>query len=676
MNGLFLLISIVDTVWFGAVHLSYSTATDLAILRDSAWVKTGDVRLFADSVFYWKRDEIVRAYGHTVLIVGNDTIVGESLAYNLHEEEGVMWHGRTSTEKGWLNGQEIYRTSDGTILVKNGAFTTCELIPPHYCFASKRMKLINEEMAVVSPIILKIHDLPVFFAPFWFFPVKKIRKSGFLMPHFGYNTFDGKYFRNLSYYLVLNNYSDMTFGMDIIEKKGLRFNGEFVYRLYKRFDGRIDFSVAHEFQTGMRRWSFNGHHFHDIGKGWMLRATGSFLSDQNYVQDYAEEHTEWIKQDLHSYLSLSKRFKFASTSITFDRYQRLVESRITETSPSLAFNLFSFRLWKFNLSGSSYFLRSVSVDSLSRSERWAMRNQFNLSGNFHLLRYLNLSPNLNFVSTVYDTNAQGEGPVEVHVPTVSLRLSTALYGRSLFGIGPVAEFRHTLRPSISYSYTPEVDQSNLAPFGRFGMIPPVQRGGISVANLFEAKMDDGRKIALLEANFSTSYDSRRQDERKFSNISVNLRVLPSVRLFSSRASFSYDPYDREWANLSVYTNLFVSFPDLKMGDWDTTSRSWRITLSHSYSKSSPSAKPRQRLAISLSGKPTPNWTVSYQIHYDMDTHEVIDQSLNLQRNLHCWAFNFRWSKFGDRINYDFRLWIKALPDVEIKKGLLELFLPD
>lgn len=675
MLGLALVLLSATAVDFGAEAVHYTSGSKVAILVDSAWVSTGKTHLTADSIVYFSGSRIIWAYGNCVLVIESDTMTGDSLAYNLELKDGVMWNGRAHVEKGWITGETMVKLGDDQILIKNGSFTTCDSVPPHYRFVTKRMKLENKEIGVVQPLVLTVHDLPVLYAPFWFFPLRKERHSGFLMPSVGYNTVDGKYLRRLRYYLVINNYSDATFGMDIIEKRGVKFDFQGVYRLYKRFNGEVNLSWANDIYTHRIRWSASGRHFQDFGHGWRLRGEGNFMSDREFNQDYSEQHTEWLKQDMRSFLSLSKRFSFASFNMSLNRYENLATGSGSYQAPSLSFNLFSKSFWRFNVSASSVFQRAGSFDSTTSTLRWGWRNNVQVSAQFKLLRYINFTPNIRFVSTVFDTNILGQGPFEVHGFSGGVTFSTVLYGMSLFGIGPIKRFRHTLRPSLSYRYSPDVPRDTLtAPFGQFSRLPSgIQQGGFSISNDFDARLKDGRIISLFSLIVTESYDLKR-DKKPLNPIMLSAHSSPFKKL-NLRAGLSIDPYTGKWSNASLNTGLSFSVGDPPIAPWDTLERRWSVSLFHTLSKISSEVKATQRMAVSISGYPTPKWKIQYRFNYNPETGKIVDQSLSLQRDLHCWAFSLRWSKLGDRANYDFRLWIKAMPDVELKKSLLELFLP-
>ena len=62
-----------------------------------------------------------------------------------------------------------------------------------------------------------------------------------------------------------------------------------------------------------------------------------------------------------------------------------------------------------------------------------------------------------------------------------------------------------------------------------------------------------------------------------------------------------------------------------------------------------------------------NWFLTYSSYYDFGTNELVDQTLHLRRDLHCWEAVFDWVISGYRAGYYFRINIKKLQDVKFEK---------
>jgi hypothetical protein len=314
----------------------------------------------------------------------------------------------------------------------------------------------------------------------------------------------------------------------------------------------------------------------------------------------------------------------------------------------------------------------------SSETRYAWDNTLNLTSPLKVLRYVQVQPTLSLRSTVFDRDTSGNDNVHRGIYSLSASMSTVIYGLSSFGLGPFERFRHTLKPEMSASYTPFVDQGHLDTFGGFGRVGQAKRARFAVRNTFEGKTGEGKKITLLTADGSISYDMLEDDE-PFSSLSLSFEALRELPL-NTRLNVSQDVYDWEQRTYNLVTSLRMTLGGFEEEPEDTSVEieehgplePWQVSLSHSYLKS---GYTRQRLGGRVSGQPTSNWRVSYEFTYDVDNNRLLDQSLILTRDLHCWEASFRWSKFGDTFQYDFKIWIKKLPDVKLQRSFFEALLP-
>lgn len=85
-----------------------------------------------------------------------------------------------------------------------------------------------EEQGVAKHAVLRIHDWPVLYSPYLSFPTSKTRKSGFLLPLYGYSNVGGFDFGLPYYWNIAPNY-DATFIPHYYSRRGLMMGGEFRY---------------------------------------------------------------------------------------------------------------------------------------------------------------------------------------------------------------------------------------------------------------------------------------------------------------------------------------------------------------------------------------------------------------------------------------------------------------
>uniref|UniRef100_A0A7V3ZYP1 LPS-assembly protein LptD n=1 Tax=candidate division WOR-3 bacterium TaxID=2052148 RepID=A0A7V3ZYP1_UNCW3 len=673
MNLISFLIFVSSPLYFECKEILYFADSSIFILRDSSKIKKDNVELLADSIIFYKNEDKLKAFGNkAILIFGTDTLVGDSIYYNTRTKNGFAFTGKMRQEKGIYQGAKIAKDSTDTIYVKKGTFTTCEADIPHYYFESSESKVILRDMAIVKPVILKVHDIPVFLLPFWIFPLSKERKSGFLVPRFGTNSTDGKYFRNLSYYLVLNNYSDLTFSLDLFEKRGIRGNIELAFNRYRFGNLNLNYSLAQEWTPWRRRWTLNTNTTIGPFKGFRITGKGEYLSDNEVLNDYADVKENWLKRELSSYLSISKNFgRVAFSGILEDRLN-LTTNRRTTRIPSIQVGLPHIKYGNFGLTGNIAFLREYSQIDTLNIKRWGAKFSGSASYNFRLFKFLRFSlTTYGFAGIADHDTSRNKYPV-IKGFSYSANSGTVLYGKTVFGIGKIKFFTHTLQPSLSFSYQPEIEnpQTNFY----FLQYSSKERATLNVSlnNSFGVQLEK-RKVDVINVNLSSSATILPKDSLPFFNnwfISVNtLTILP----FSIRLTTTYLRETKEFKNPSVNLSLRTSLP-LPFFNLEQTDTRNKISLSLNYTLTK-GIFISQMLYANGNFDFGKSFRVSFSGSYDFDKKEVVSKSFSISKDLHCWEANLTYNSFGDRWDYNFKIYIKKLPDVKIEKSIFDLFLP-
>ncbi|NPA79658.1 MAG: LPS-assembly protein LptD [Thermotogae bacterium] len=684
------MILLLAEVIFRGGFLEYFPDSGLVILYDSAYVRTDDgTELWADTIKFWRKVQVVEASGNFTLKTAETKITGKYLKYNLLRQTGIASKSRTYVEKGWIVGDTVYKVSENSIYTTNGYFTTCELPRPHYRFASKRMRVLKGDLAVVKPLVLYLRDIPVLYAPFWFMPAGKERSSGFLPPSVGSSTRDGLYIRNLAFYLAIDNFQDLTLFADIIERRGVRFGADYRYNIYKSLQGGFTGTYAYDLAEGgnVRRWSLKGNHSQTL-LGFDMNAHADFVSDSRYFQDYAEVPDQWIQNELVSYLTLRRTTRLGLLSLNlYNRYDP-IRDITRRTLPEVSFSMLPLNALGLSLSN-SFNLRRERTDSASSSMEHRFAATSHVLNTTYSLLYLTTSPSVHLNTSFKDS-------VFSKRYGLTLPLSTTLYGVSLFGLGPVRKFRHILKPTVSYYY----ERDDLTG----------ERKGITLSldNTHEGKIrrDTTSEVkTLLQWSASTSYIFSDTLEGKplryhFTPITITARTSP-YRWVSVVAFGSYDHVEGRPASAQLIVNLGRFNLNRILGgeatredtaEMDTTKdtvmteeelveanrpkpKPWTFGLSYSYSLSAYGQPPQNVFRFGISGSPTPKWFIDYSFTYDMTNRRYLDQTLRVSRDLHCWQLEARWSWFGGYSTYDVRIYVKAIPEIAIKRGVLDIFLP-
>ena len=712
--------------WRAEDRFEYDADTKVLRLSGNAVVRYRDMELTAARIVYNTETEEIWAEGVSDTASGTmigtpefrqgeePPLLGLQMRYNLGTEKGSVVQGRTSFEEGFYRGEVIRKIGDRTAYVSGGGFTTCDRSHPHYEFHSRRMKVIEDDKVIAKPVVLRLFGVPVFWFPFYVFPIRKGRHSGILVPRWGSNDLDGLTFRNMGYYLAPSEYWDVTFRTDLRERTGWLFRTDFRYALRYRFRGSAGFDFEYRRRAGYtagRAWNVRFQHTQTLDPTMTFRGSGRFASSKDFFRENSEDLYERLNRTLRSHLTLSKRWEDSgrSAEIRVQHERNLDSDRETITLPGV-----SFRMPRRSLFGGSnrrsgspserrgpaiYYSLSAGMSNMIR--RWpgdlqAQDSQradvrMHLSGQGTRVGPVNTAPS----ADISGRWLRNEGSEYSHTESYrgSISSNTTIYGLFRPNFGRVKALRHVVKPSASLTYFREVEEAG--GFYGFGgdrsVGDPRRTLSLRLGNLLQMKTErDGeeRKYDLFSLDFSTSYAFDAQT-RRLSDLNTSLSINP-YRRFDLRLNARHGFYDSDGSlrrrpelrsfratsalRLSgqVRRTGYREEPERRMSEMGDEHlprkrEPWNVNVSHTYSwgKDRPGIS---WLKASAQVHPTTNWQVDYSINYNLSPHpdegRVTAQDIAIRRDLHCWEAWLRWTPSGYRRGYYFRINVKELPQIK------------
>ena len=720
-----------DIIYYGGKRVIFLAKSEEVVLLDSAWVRYGEMSVHSDSIRYDVKQHQLSAHADVLFTSGSENITGNLLRYDVDSRKGMMRTAYTSVEDGFFRADEIWLVRERVLDARGGSYTTCDREHPHYVFHGPRVKLFMDDVAIAEPMVFKLFNTPLLAAPFWMVPVASKRKSGLLTFKVGNSSTEGFYSKNIGYYWVINDYSDMTFYADVMTKKGLQGRVEGVYIVSPFASGNINASYIRESDTRTRRYSVSATHRSErFLLGSKLDAKLDLTSDASYVPEYTEEQLEWLKPDVFSYAEISRDLKRVG-SVTVLAQQKTEFTQHTRWTdlPSVKLSLTQRPLvGGWNLSPSASFVHhtqdyldttNAKVDSVLRdldgkaglgisgpayslgplgqatlSERLGLSEgrSYRNGSLYKQPRSITsaLAGNLDqrFLGTFGITEGIGLTQTDNLRDTlpVTARYNGSISSRATFyRVFSVTAFGmrgllHTMTPSAGLTYEPKVDTGPL--FGRPHLLDPdLARVNLGLSNTFQAKFDTtGTKRDLGSVSFSTSYDLK--NDSSHSN--------PLKRLDPLRGTASIDPLQGSNLNLSVDASAGFDFATLDLSkdysvattfSWnrigsDSThqERGFQLGFSHTYGQSASGTA--NHMITGTAAVAIPGWKLSLtDFGYNFAQKQVTNYGLLLTKDLHCWEAFAKFQKLGTRLSYDFEVRIKKLPDLKIGKGTFGSILP-
>lgn len=551
----------------------------------------------------------------------------QEMRYNFDTKKGKIKQAMTQENEGFIHGQAIKKETEDIFYIKNGRYTTCNLEHPHFYINASKLKVINEDKIVTGPANFVIEDIPTPIAiPFGFFPNKQERKSGIVLPTWGEDRELGFNIRNGGYYWAISKYADTKFLFDVYTNGSYTIRSLSNYKKRYGFNGNLDFSYANtqrgdpETKDFSRTESFFvvwAHNQDNKANPYSnFRARVNAGSSNYYRNDFNVSAGQFLQNQFKSSITYTKRFPNSpfSINVSASHSQNTKDSTIFITLPQASINMTRIyplkrrkkvgkdRFYeKIGLSWTSNIQNSVVTkenDLLEQKTidlmKYGVNHSIPIATSFKA-GYFNINPRIdiretwNFKTvektyvppTFADLPGGGKDTVgSIQIDTTnqfqrfgtydfSVGTSTKIYGMYALKKGRIKALRHTMTPTISWRYSPDLDSDRFyktvqtdtdGNTSRYSIFEGVTAYSASNAyeksvfsfglqNSLEMKYDSRndtieseKKIKLIDAfNFNTNYDVHK-DSLNLSPIRVSLRSNIG-KYFNMQLSGTYSPYE-------------------------------------------------------------------------------------------------------------------------------------
>ena len=587
-----------EVVRYDAPRIEYIVPKDRIVLDQRSHLTYKEMELRSKRVEFDSDRQTLVATGAPKLVDRGEEVSGHLMSYDMETRTGNIYQAETAYEKGLYHGRRIRKVGDNELEVLDGSYSTCDKDPPDYRFSSRQMKVYLKDKLVAKPVVFYVKNVPLLALPFYLFPIKPGRHSGFLFPQmeFGFNNRSGQFIRNAGYYWAPNDYFDLTASADYYQAEpSWVLRGDALYKLLYRVDGRVTGTFARSEADQDERWDLSANHQQELGPRTRLVALAAFVSSRDYRREagFGTPLSTRLDRFLTSSLSFSHYADWASFNVVADRRQDLDADQsltapgsvpgqaaalpnLVESAPSVSVTFPTRTLGTLGFLRHSPLARPLSTLYFSLSSRYlrytertgvldsslivrqrsltrgAMASNAALSDSRRLFGWLNMAPAMTINNVVFDHDVLGNDFVTATTWAASMTASTTLYGGFRPHIGPLVGLRHVIFPSVSMSYSPEfgnltyrdangIRQQRFRGFGSIGISGfKSARMNFTLAQRLQAKLKKGDAVErldnLVSLDMSGSYNFlwREQGARH------PLSVLNSSLRLQPPASFGAD----------------------------------------------------------------------------------------------------------------------------------------
>ncbi len=565
-------------------------------------------------------DSVGNFYGRPNFTQASDVFDADTLKYNFDSKKGFVYGIITKQDEGYLHSEKTKILPNKEVNVKNGKFTTCDLPQPHFYVKMTKAKVIPNDKIITGPAYLVIEDVPIpAVIPFGFFPNRKGRASGIIIPTLGEEIDRGFCFKRGGVYWGINDYMDFKLLGDIYTLGSWRVNASSNYSVLYKYTGSVQLEYASLVDDEIRQDpTFNIIWSHQ--QAAKAHPTRSFNASVNYgsvghSRRNARTANDYLENTIRSSISYSNTIPNSPFNMTVaaTHNQKLSDSLISITLPDASLSMSSVNPFKrktivgktrwyenirLSYTGNAQnVLLDAKMDSTfytkSTLEKFqkGVRHSIPISTNIKFLKYFSLNPNITFNdrwlynkveqtwdTTIVNTKTKAKGGVRYDtIPgfynvwdySLGVGVSTVIYGTFAYKNKVVKALRHTIKPSVSYSFKPNYGSSKYDYWSSYtdsagdiynysyysgqvyNDIPSRIKSssiGFGLSNSLELKVRDRkdtvtqtRKISLIDDLTGTISYNFAADSMNWSyfNVSGNTSLFKRVTV---RYSAQFDPY--------------------------------------------------------------------------------------------------------------------------------------
>lgn len=226
-----------------------------------------DRQLISDKAYIYRNPEgeftKIDMYGNVQLQESGKYIVGKKARVKLDSKEGDYYdalyritldpssyvpvlaaHGDQTGSSLTAHGRakQIKQLAKGKLALDNATYTTCAPTTESWRLKAKKVDLNHDTgRGIAHHTVITVKDIPVFYIPYFNFPIDKRRQSGFLFPTFGSSNTGGFSFGIPYYWNLAPNY-DATITPMYYAKRGLQVGNQVRY-LTAASSGSIQYTV-------------------------------------------------------------------------------------------------------------------------------------------------------------------------------------------------------------------------------------------------------------------------------------------------------------------------------------------------------------------------------------------------------------------------------------------------
>jgi LPS-assembly protein len=706
--------------------LTYDQQLDQYAASGNVQIFKADKKMTADYIRYDHKTRRVFARGNVVFTVGQDTLSGSQLEIDLENQVGWIENANLFLKENnfHITADKIEKTGEKTYYIDKGTFTTCDGPTPSWKISGKDVVIKEDGSGTVKHAVLRAKKVPVLYAPWFYYPARKDRQTGFLTPEFGETGRKG-YLYDQPFFWAISENTDATFYANYMSNRGIKPGAEFRYIPNERSRGTLMLEGFNDDKTDEGGKSSDSYGYNDAGEevlrtnhdrywfrmshhqaaplGIFAKLDLDLASDQDYLRDFREGHIGYedtndyfldaFHRQLDDYndpvrsnrLNLNRlwpKFSFNFEPRWNDDTRR--DSNTSETLQRLPFiglDGEKQKIWGspfyFDLASQyNYFWR----DSGTRGQRLDVHPRFYMP--FPIKKYATVEPSVGLRETGYfldksNFDDQPDTDQWSHRELFDTRLELFTEIEKVFDLkGQLFEkIKHRIRPQVTHEYIPDSKQGGLPRFDTIDRIDKTNKITYALINTLtskvktvEAKTKRPELASRRGSQRQTTVDYQYNDFFRF-EVEHGYDFERSKRPFlpiAARLDLVPGKYIRAHADAqySVYENEFLSH-NIQWLLWDN--RGDELYVDYRYdkqSKETDNTDDIQSIFGKIKVQLTDYLSINAENTYNIETKQRIRTAGGFTYSAQCWLFDFKYTNEPDDWKVNFKISLTGLGEIE------------
>jgi len=548
--------------------------------------------IFADQLKLYKNPQRLEASGNLSYADDLYSLQADRLTFNNSSHQGLFSQVQFKLYENHLSGtaDRIQQLNAELSALHEVSYTTCDPQQQSWSLSASRLELDQQQgFGTAHHALLRISDVPVFYFPWFRFPITDQRMSGVLTPTLSHSNRNGGVIGVPIYWNQAPNY-DMTITPIWYSQRGLQLNTENRY-LFDNHLGQLRLSWLDDDEFDAERWYRQWQHQAGSTQSIHTSILLQRVSDSEFLDDF--ESQEYINDVdyLQSTVSFTTRLNDWTAKLLFEEYQTINPLKTIDSSPykrlpQLSLDRqFTSAQGMFNADWKNQWVRFDKNDSIT-GDRLHIAPMLNmtLQGDAYFFK-----PSLQLDATQYNLNDNNS--ITRSIPLLSID-SGLIFERMA---GSTGNWIQTLEPRLYLLYVPYENQNDIPDFD----------------------------TALLSESYSNLFINNRFSGADRIGDSQQASIGLSTRLLNANSG-------QEILSASIGQAFYA--------------KNRRVSLDNSIDE-----REKSSLISTFKYIPRPHWDIQLTSVYDQVAKESAQTDISLRRHAQLQAFNLEYHFRRDKL---------------------------